>query len=208
MIADGAEMLKEEWSENTRRQKRTLLLVSTISIIIVATGWFPTKFSTLGITLDLSDRQAAFWILLVIQVYLLITFLAYVVPESMYRNLKIGYNLNKEKECYYPWQIAIVHVGLRMIVDFALPVLIATIAIFCLVWAGILPDNIGKYSKVFTWTCKIISTGLLIFAVFNFLAMTATFLPSVFAVLKAPKKFKEDEEKEKETQKKEQENKL
>jgi hypothetical protein len=123
MIADGVEMLKEEWSENTRRQRRSLLLVSTISIVIVATGWFPTKFSTLGIELNLNDRQTAFWILLSIQTYLLVTFLAYVIPESMYRNIKISYNINKEGKCYYPWQMAIVHVGLRTIIDFALPYL-------------------------------------------------------------------------------------
>lgn len=168
MIADGVEMLKEEWSENTRRQRRSLLLVSAISIIIVATGWFPTKISTLGIELDINDRETAFWILLSIQIYLLVTFLAYVVPESMYRNLKISYNLNKEGKFYYPWQMALVHMGLRMIIDFALPLLIATIAIFCLVWAGINPNQIGKFSTIFTWVCRVIATGLLIFSAYNF----------------------------------------
>ncbi len=201
MIADGVEILKEEWSENTRRQRRSLLLVSTISIVIVATGWFPTQFSTLGITLDLNDRQTAFWILLSIQVYLLVTFLAYVVPESMYRNIKISYNLNQEEKCYYPWQMALMHGGLRMIIDFALPLLISTISIASLVWAGINPDEIGRFSVIFTWVCRVFATGLLIFSVFIFFSMTATFIPSVFAVLKAPKKIIEDEKKEEKKQK-------
>lgn len=192
MIADGVEILKEEWSENTRRQRRSLLLVSTISIIIVATGWFPTQISTLGITLDLKDRQTAFWLLFMIENYFLVTFISCVVPESMYRNIKIHYNLNREEKYYYPWQMAIVHTGMRTIIDFALPLLVATIAIFCLVWAGFNPNNVGKLSAVFTWVCRIIATGLLIFAAFNFFGMTATFLPSMYAVLRTPKKFIED----------------
>lgn len=197
MIADGIEMLKEEWSESTRRQRRNLLLVSMLSIVIVATGWFPTKFATLGISLDLHDKQTAFWLLLSIQTYLLVTFLAYLVPESMYRNFRIYYNINKGDRVYYPWQMAVVHIGLRMIIDFALPILVATIAICCLIWGAIHPNDIGKYSNIFTWVCRVIGTGLLIFSAVNFLTMTATFLPSVYAVLKAPKKFIEDEEKEK-----------
>jgi hypothetical protein len=64
-VARGAEILKEHFSENTGRHRRNLVAVSTLSIIITMTGWFPTEISSLGLNIDLSDKQIIIWGLII-----------------------------------------------------------------------------------------------------------------------------------------------
>jgi len=61
-------------TDNTRRERQALLLVSAIGIFIVKTGLIPTKISALGIEFSASNQQAMLKIIVAVVLYLLFAF--------------------------------------------------------------------------------------------------------------------------------------
>jgi len=83
-LADQEE-LKPEWKARlqdplslaTRGERRLLLLVSTVSLIIVVLGLFPTKIEALGIAFESADRAQMIFLLAAVNTYSLIGFVIY-----------------------------------------------------------------------------------------------------------------------------------
>lgn len=76
-------LLRDPLSEVTRKERRFLLGLSFISIVLAKTGFIPTKIPALGIELPRVDQDAILWIMIVLVLYALIAFVAYAVPDFM-----------------------------------------------------------------------------------------------------------------------------
>lgn len=73
----GQILLKDPLSEVTRKERRTLLGVSAIGILMVETGLVPTKISALGIEFSLAERAALLKALAAVVIYFLAAFFLY-----------------------------------------------------------------------------------------------------------------------------------
>lgn len=79
------EEIKPEWqarledplSPSTRGERKLLLLVSTISLLIVLLGLFPSKIEALGIAFESKDRTQMVLLLAAVNAYALVGFLLY-----------------------------------------------------------------------------------------------------------------------------------
>ena len=67
-------MLKDPFSDETRRRRRSLLVSSSIAILMSAAGWLPEQISALGLTFGSRDQQTIIWLTFGIVVYFLFTF--------------------------------------------------------------------------------------------------------------------------------------
>ena len=86
--------LREPISDNTRKIRRELLVVSTIGIVIVYAGLVPTKIDALGITLTPSNQASFRYVIAGVVLYLTVAFLIYVSSEiiawaSLFRSLDL-----------------------------------------------------------------------------------------------------------------------
>ena len=73
--------LQDPLSEVTRTERRTLLGVSAVGIVIAQSGLVPSKISALGIEFDRTDQSALLKMLAVIVVYFLVAFLIYATSD-------------------------------------------------------------------------------------------------------------------------------
>ena len=76
-------LLRDPLSEVTRKERRFLLGLSFISIVLTWTGRIPTKIPALGIELPRVDQDAIMWVMIILVSYALIGFVAYAVPDFM-----------------------------------------------------------------------------------------------------------------------------
>lgn len=177
----GAELLKDPFSEPTRRHRRALVTVSSLAILITVTGWYPTQLSAAGLTLSAADRVTLLWVLAATVLYLLISFISYVWPEQMYANAAVWVWTDAAKdEPGVPWQIALVSFMARYTVDLILPLLIATIALVCLLWVAIAPSSADTLAAVVTWIARILAVLALAVAVFMMGGLFAEIVSDVF----------------------------
>ena len=73
--------LRDPLRELTRKERRNLLALSTVSIGIVWTGLTPTEISNLGIKLTPANQSALLKVLAVANAYFLVAFLIYAVSD-------------------------------------------------------------------------------------------------------------------------------
>jgi hypothetical protein len=83
MIDSSDVRLKDPLSEVTRNERKTLLGLSAIGIVVAKTGLVPTKISALGIEFDARDQTALLRILAGIIAYFVAAFLVYAIPELL-----------------------------------------------------------------------------------------------------------------------------
>jgi hypothetical protein len=76
-------LLREPLSEDTRKERRNLLAISTIGIALVKTGLIPTKISALGIEFSQSNQRALLYILLAMIIYFFLTFAIYAISDVL-----------------------------------------------------------------------------------------------------------------------------
>jgi len=69
--------LEDALSPSSRGKRRLLLVVSTMSLVIVFLGLFPTKIEALGIAFETSKKRELLRLLLAVNVYALVGFLLY-----------------------------------------------------------------------------------------------------------------------------------
>ena len=69
--------LRDPLSDVTRKERRTLLGVSALGIVIVKSGLVPSKISALGIEFNQADQQALLRALAAVTVYFLAAFFIY-----------------------------------------------------------------------------------------------------------------------------------
>lgn len=70
-------LLGDPMSETTRRERRSLLLVSFVGVAMTMTGLIPTQISSLGLEFGVKHPRAVSWLLLFIVFYLLCAFVLY-----------------------------------------------------------------------------------------------------------------------------------
>lgn len=73
----NATRIGEFLGETARREKRNLLLVSTVGMAVGFGNIVPTKISALGLTVEDVNSNALLWLLFGVHVYLLIAFVVY-----------------------------------------------------------------------------------------------------------------------------------
>jgi hypothetical protein len=190
--ARGAEILKEQFGENTRGHRKSLVAVSTIAIFISLTGWFPSEISAIGLKIGISDRQILIWGLIIAVLYFLISFLIHFWPESVYRDARIySYCKMDEEEVGFPWQIALVSYAARNSIYLIFPLLISGIALMCLLWVSLSPNTLTILAKSALWIARVIAIGFMIYVfsiLFMFTFEAVASLRGVFKASRVPKK--------------------
>jgi hypothetical protein len=73
--------LSDPLTELTRRERRMLLAVCAIGLIIAKTGFIPKKITALGIDFDPADQRTMLEIIAVIVTYLLVAFVFYALSD-------------------------------------------------------------------------------------------------------------------------------
>lgn len=69
--------LRDPLSEVARKERRNLLIISAIGIVVVKTGLIPTKISALGIEFSQTDRHSLLFTIAAVVIYCLIAFSIY-----------------------------------------------------------------------------------------------------------------------------------
>ena len=75
--------LRDPLSEVTRAERRTLLGVSAVGIVIAKSGLVPSKISTLGIEFDHADQRVLLRMTSAIVFYFLVAFLIYAASDLL-----------------------------------------------------------------------------------------------------------------------------
>lgn len=83
-------LVQDPLSQVTRSERRSLLGVSAITIIIVKTGLIPTKISALGIEFSATDRSALLGMMGLVVTYFLVAFLVYAISDFVDWRLKFS----------------------------------------------------------------------------------------------------------------------
>jgi ABC-type multidrug transport system fused ATPase/permease subunit len=73
--------IRDPLGELTRKERRNLLAISTVAIVVVHTGLVPTRFSGLGIDFGPLERVAFLKILTGAVAYFLVAFVVYAVAD-------------------------------------------------------------------------------------------------------------------------------
>lgn len=68
-------------SEITRKERRNLLLVSSIGILMIKAEIVPTKISALGVELSLSNQSAFLYFIALLVIYFSIAFVLYAISD-------------------------------------------------------------------------------------------------------------------------------
>lgn len=74
-------LLKDPLSKETRDERRNLLAVSAIGIIVATTGLIPSKITSLGIEFNPANQRALLWVTAAIVGYFWLAFLIYGVSD-------------------------------------------------------------------------------------------------------------------------------
>jgi len=116
-------MFGDSSDDMTRRHRRSLLIMSTICIIIAQTNIIPTKFETLGITIEEVDHPALVQISQGVIYYLLISFIIDGTLEFA----------NKESNVIKSLSQTIFLSPMKIFLDLIFPVLLSLVAIVSLI---------------------------------------------------------------------------
>jgi hypothetical protein len=77
----NAYLLKDPLSKEAREERRNLLVVSAVGLVIERTGLIPSKIEALGIEFGQANQDSLLWIIALIVGYFLCAFLVYGVPD-------------------------------------------------------------------------------------------------------------------------------
>ena len=76
-------LLRDPLTQATRRERRSLVGVSAIALLIAVTGWIPKEISTLGIQIKPESHAVFFTLLALVVVYLLVGFISYAASDYL-----------------------------------------------------------------------------------------------------------------------------
>ena len=137
----GDLLLRDQLSKETRTERRTLLGVSAIGIVIVKTGLVPAKISALGIEFNQTDQRSLLLAVAAVTIYFLIAFLIYAASDFLLWRTTFSAIQPADK----PGELQQVFRGsillrmytplsfLRAFFEFGLPILISLYAIILLI---------------------------------------------------------------------------
>ena len=144
-------MLRDPLTDVARKERRSLLGISMVAVLVGKTGLVPEKIENLGITFTAPERAALLWVLLAIVVYYTFAFVSYATSDLLtYRHAvhlgrqeirrqrladaNVKDNLTKpgDPEASSPWRLTrwVTPASVfRAIFDFVVPVLVAIYAL-------------------------------------------------------------------------------
>lgn len=79
-ISPHLKLLEDALTEETRKERRNLLIASTVGIAIVKTGLIPKEVSAFGVVTDVNEK-GLLWVLTGVTIYFLIAFLVYAYAD-------------------------------------------------------------------------------------------------------------------------------
>jgi hypothetical protein len=91
-------LLSDPLGDATRKERRSLLIISIIGITITKTGLVPSKISAIGIEFAETDKQTLLAILAIVTFYFLIAFLVYAISDFLAWRRALRHLYYKEKE--------------------------------------------------------------------------------------------------------------
>lgn len=92
-------LLHDPLSNETRQERKMLLGVSMLGIVLVKTGLVPTKLSALGVDFDKANQQALLKILALVTLYFAVAFLIYAAADFLaWRRALSAYRIEKMRE--------------------------------------------------------------------------------------------------------------
>lgn len=143
--------VRDPLSEVTRKERRILLGVSALGIIVAKTGLIPSKITSLGIEFSSTDQRSLVWVLGAITVYFLSAFVIYAISDfvawriAFYAAaLELYRTRRSESGAWNPepsnfergaqrWRnISLPTVTLRAVFEFFVPIAVAIYAIYLL----------------------------------------------------------------------------
>ena len=93
------EILSDPLSDITRKERRNLLLASTVGVYVSWTGLVPTQIATLGIVLSINEQRNFLVLLSIVILYFLVAFITYGVADYfIYREKRRNYEVGVESE--------------------------------------------------------------------------------------------------------------
>jgi len=148
-------MLSDPLGDVARRERRTLLGISVVAILVGRTGLVPEKIENFGITFAVPERKALLWVFVAVVVYYMLAFVIYSISDALrygytvYRGrqelqrqseeVPVNTIVRREPKPVDPWR----YVNLvtpasvaRGLFDFLVPVLVAAFAIWSL-WGAV-----------------------------------------------------------------------
>ena len=76
-------MLRDPLGDVARKERRSLLGISAIAILIGRTGLVPAKIENFGISFATPERQALLWVFVAVVVYYTAAFIVYAISDSL-----------------------------------------------------------------------------------------------------------------------------
>jgi hypothetical protein len=93
-VGETAPNEPDEFTENTRKERRALLGLSVVAIVVAQGGVLPTEFTTLGLKFSETDQRVLLKVLALVQGYFLVAFMAYAASDYAWRRWAGSYRLN------------------------------------------------------------------------------------------------------------------
>ena len=87
-------MLRDPLGEVARKERRSLLGISAIAILVGWTGLVPAKIENFGITFAAPERKALLWVFVAVVVYYTLAFIIYSISDA----LSYGYAVYRGRE--------------------------------------------------------------------------------------------------------------
>ncbi|OAI09362.1 hypothetical protein A1359_02260 [Methylomonas lenta] len=75
--------LNDPLNEITRKERRNLLIASTVGLLVAKAGMVPTKFEAFGIELSVPDQEVFVILMLLIVLYFLAAFVIYGISDFL-----------------------------------------------------------------------------------------------------------------------------
>jgi hypothetical protein len=146
-------LLRDPLSEVARKERRSLLGISALAILVGWTGLVPQKIENLGLTFSVAERKAVLWVFMGVVVYYTVAFIVYAMNDFLTarRAVYIGrQELRKQRreqnlmekmrsaqdaDDERPWRMIVLVSPvsiLRGILEFAVPIAVASYAIWAL----------------------------------------------------------------------------
>lgn len=92
-------LLGDPLADVTRKERRTLLGMSVLGVVLVKTGLVPTKISAVGVEFDKTNQQALLGILAIVTLYFLVAFIIYAAADFLaWRRALVAYRVDRMRE--------------------------------------------------------------------------------------------------------------
>jgi hypothetical protein len=87
-------MLSDPLGDVARKERRSLLGIGVVAILVGRTGLVPEKIENFGITFAAPERKALLWVFVAVVVYYMVAFIVYSMSDA----LKYGYAVYRGRE--------------------------------------------------------------------------------------------------------------